>query len=88
MLDALPKGLRRWFDDLYARCTELREIAGDLTSTTDARAQPNLSDLQLESLDRLLWPYLKLLFTEYSLSCFFDETDRERMQLELRRLEQ
>jgi hypothetical protein len=81
---SLPESSRRRYDDLLQRCRQLRQIAIDLK-------QPgvggSLDSLQNEGLDRLLWIFLRLLFTEYSLARFLQQTSREQIEREANRVE-
>ncbi len=46
-----------------------------------------LEDLQLSGLDRLLWIYLRLLYTHTMLERFFERTGEGQIQGEIKRLE-
>ena len=46
-----------------------------------------LEDLQLSGLDRLLWIYLRLLYTQTMLERFFERTSEEQIRAEIQRLE-
>src|SRR5262249_13212023 len=50
-------------------------------------APPPLEELQLSGLDRLLWIYLRLLFTQYSLERFLQQTSEEQIQQDIQSLE-
>lgn len=96
MLNALPDALRQRFRNLQARCLELRQIALELkdpslvkspgTTTTWSTDNP-LEEMQLAGLDRLLWIYMRLLFTQYSLDRFLQRTSESQMQRDITRLE-
>ena len=47
----------------------------------------SLDELQLSDLDRLLWIYLRMLYTQHMLERFFESTSAEQIQAEIRRLE-
>jgi DNA repair exonuclease SbcCD ATPase subunit len=47
----------------------------------------SLDELQLSDLDRLLWIYLRSLYTQHMLERFFQNTSVEQIQRENRRLE-
>lgn len=52
-------------------------------------SQPRpLEDMQIEGLDKLLWVYLKLLYTQHSLERFVEQTDEGTIQADVRQLEQ
>ncbi|MBI2824754.1 MAG: hypothetical protein HYX69_08715 [Planctomycetia bacterium] len=83
---SLPKQALQRFDALRNRCLELRQIALALKHSSAEGVRP-LDDLQLAGLDRLLWIYLRLLFTQYSLERFFEKTAPEPITADIQRLE-
>jgi len=85
MVAALPRESMQRFEALRARCLELQQIAVELKRPSDG-VRP-LDDLQLEGLDRLLWIYLKLLFTQYSLERFFEKTPPGPIDSDIKRLD-
>ncbi|HUG89775.1 MAG TPA: hypothetical protein VML55_03015 [Planctomycetaceae bacterium] len=85
MMHALPKDALQRFETLRTRCRELRQIALDLQHPGGGAQR--LDELQLAGLDRLLWIFLKLLFTEFSLRRFFEKTRGERIDEEIDRIE-
>ena len=87
IMNALPSDLLQKFQTLRERCEKLRQIALDLKEPGRARGRMSLEELQLAGLDRLLWIYLKLLFTEHSLSGFFEQTDEQKIRQEIKRVE-
>ncbi len=88
ILNALPKPAIKRFESLRTRCRELRQIALDLKAPGQRVNDAQLDDLQLSGLDRLLWIYLRLLFTEYSLGRFFETTDEKSIRDDIREVEQ
>jgi chemotaxis protein histidine kinase CheA len=89
VMSALPPDSLKRFQALRSCCLELRQIAaglkhpGPVTSATSP-----LDDLQVAGLDRLLWMFLRLLYTEYSLARFLSRTQRRDIDAEIARLEQ
>ncbi len=81
-----PESLER-FHALRKRCLELRHIASALKDTADAREPGPLEDLQTGGLDRLLWIYLRLLYTQYMVSRFLRSTDPRRIEQEIKVLQ-
>ena len=57
-----PPALAR-FEKLRSQCLELRQIAADIAHSRTAEIGAPLESLQLAGLDRLLWIFLRLLFT-------------------------
>jgi hypothetical protein len=80
ILSELPKPLVRRFEDLRTRCTELRQISARMREPVRAGDLPPLDDAQLASLDRLLWMYLRLLYTQHALSLFLQKTSETELQ--------
>ena len=70
---ALSENERARFDALKGRCVRLCEITRGLHSPAGEVAP--LEDVRLQGVDRLLWTYLKLLYTRQMMQRFFDATD-------------
>ncbi|MBX9792034.1 MAG: hypothetical protein K2Y37_24180 [Pirellulales bacterium] len=87
VLSALPPDSLKRFQSLRSCCLELRQIAAGLKHTDPASSADPLEDLQVAGLDRLLWMFLRLLYTEYSLSRFLSRTQRRDIDAEIARLE-
>lgn len=87
MLVELPKDLVRRFEAVRSRCTELRQLARQIRDPHRAGDPPPLEDLQLAGLDRLLWMYLRLLFTQHSLSQFLEKTSARQIEEDIHQLE-
>jgi hypothetical protein len=77
-----PKALQR-FEALRTRCMDLRQLAAEIKDPSRAGGAPPLEELQLAGLDRLLWIYLRMLFTEHSLERFQQKTDAELIQRDI-----
>ena len=77
-----PPALAR-FEKLRSQCLELRQIAADLAHSRTAEVGAPLDSLQLAGLDRLLWIFLRLLFTEYSLAKFLERTNPRLIKQEI-----
>lgn len=88
ILQALPSSTLARFERLRSRCLELRQIAGDLKKTQGDGLNVPLDSLQMEGLDKLLWMFIRLLFTQYQLSKFLERTNVERIQVDIKQLEQ
>jgi len=86
IVHSLPKESLQRFESLRNRCLELRQIALELKHSSSEGVRP-LDDLQLAGLDRLLWIYLRLLFTQHSLERFFEKTAPEPISADIQRLE-
>jgi hypothetical protein len=87
LLAALPPASTRRFEDLRNRCAELRQIAQELHDPQQIASTPTLDEIQLAGLDRLLWIYLKLLYSESALDRFLRKTTAEQIGHDIRDLE-
>jgi hypothetical protein len=67
----LPKPLLERFDQLRDHCLKLLELAGSMRGP--GAKEPDSGTL--ESLDRLLWGYLRMIWGASTLSDFLDRTD-------------
>ena len=83
---SLPGDLRGRYDRLRQRCLDLHEIAANLHRTSDDRFTGSLDSMQLAGLDRLLWIFLRLLYTQHSLSLFLDKTSEQAIVSEMERI--
>jgi hypothetical protein len=77
-----PQALSR-FEKLRSQCLELRQIAADIAHSRTAEVGAPLDSMQLAGLDRLLWIFLRLLFTEHSLNKFLERTNPRLIQQEI-----
>jgi hypothetical protein len=66
----------------------VRQIAEQMRDPDGASALRSLDELQLSDLDRLLWIYLRSLYSQHMLERFFQSTSAEEIQRENRRLEE
>lgn len=76
---------RQRFQALHSRCHEMRHIADGVTGTTGGEAAG--ADLRAPALDRLLWVFLRLLFSQQALQRFLDSTDANAIKRQLAELE-
>jgi hypothetical protein len=88
ILKMLPKPLVQRFEAVRSRCAELRQLALQMRDPDRLGDPQPLDDLQLSGLDRLLWMYLRLLFTQYSLSQFLKKTSVEQIEDDIRQFEE
>lgn len=87
LLDALPDGARRQFQLLRVRCLELQRLAEQLKEPSVGSAPP-LSEFRTAGLDRLLWIYLRLLYSHHALSQFVEASRGDQIRADIRALEQ
>ncbi len=81
---ALPRESLDRFRALKTRCLELQQIATELKNPGKTGNPLPFEDFQADSLDRLLWIHLRLLYTEYALSRFLQKTSEKSMREEIR----
>ncbi len=87
MLRSMPRELRDRYHQLRERCQELQGIAADLKPDEQNDLDQSLESMQMQSLDRLLWIYLRLLFTYNSLQRFLNKTSLQRIKSDIQRIE-
>lgn len=85
---SLPRESLARFESLRNRCQELRQIAVELRNPGRQSAELPLESLQLAGLDRLLWIYLRLLYTQFSLDRFLKKTPENRIRDSIVQLEE
>ncbi|HWB09407.1 MAG TPA: hypothetical protein VG826_09295 [Pirellulales bacterium] len=88
ILASLPRDSVQRFKQLRDRCLELRQIAMKLKRSEEDVDGGHLEQFQVAGLDRLLWIYLRLLFTEYALGEFLKRTERRGIEAEINLLEE
>jgi hypothetical protein len=69
-----PEDVER-FEALRSRCLELHALAEQLRGASETGGEV-LTQLRTDSLDRLLWVFLKLLYSKDALDRFLHGTDR------------
>ena len=84
MLATLSRGAQQRFQKLMDQCEELRRITKEYESGHGSLERNGiLADVRLDGLDRLLWLFLKLLYTEHSLNRFFETTSIADIETEI-----
>ncbi|NLS91706.1 MAG: hypothetical protein GXX96_05945 [Planctomycetaceae bacterium] len=84
---SLPRETLERFETLRNRCHELRQIALELKHPGKERSEWPLEDFQLAGLDRLLWIYLRLLYTQFALKRFLSKTSEQAIRGDIEKLE-
>lgn len=85
---SLPQKLYNRYLKLRDRCQELGQIATDLKTPSKFDPSRKLESLHTRGLDRLLWVYLRLLFSQYSLERFMDTVSEEKITSDIERIEE
>lgn len=88
IIAALPPQLLDRYNALRRQCVELRHIAKAIKGAGTAQAELPLEDFQVAGLDRLLWIYLRLLYTHCALSQFLQKTREQDIQSDIQRLQE
>jgi len=88
ILQTLPRDLLNRFETLRTQCRELRHIAMEMRRPGSDLADQPLEQFQVAGLDRLLWIYLRLLYTRFALTRFLQKTSQQDIQRTIERLEQ
>lgn len=87
IMRSLPQHALERFTALRNRCLELRQLAMEMRGPLSSSLDQSLEQSQTESLDRLLWVFLRLLFTEHALNRFLHKTDDREIRQSITRIE-
>ncbi len=87
LIAALSQKDRRSFEELRSMCRELDRIRAGVNDANAADAA-DLARFQLEGVNRLLWIYLKLLFSKTALERYFKTVDENEIADSLARAEE
>lgn len=87
MLGSLPRGAQRRYEGLKKQCDEMRTLTRHYQAAQGSESDQTLADMRLGGLDRLMWLFLKLLYTEHSLNRFFETTSLDDIENEIRQIE-
>lgn len=86
IMATLPEADARRFHELRERCAVLNRLARQFRNA--ASGDDTLGNLHVDSLERLLWIFLKLLYSKDAITRFLDETDRPSLTAEIAECEQ
>jgi len=87
IMRSLPRDALERFELLRKQCLELRQIAEALKHPSPLGIDQPLEQSQVAGLDRLLWIYLRLLYTRFALGRFLAKTKDSDIQQDLERLQ-
>jgi hypothetical protein len=87
ILREIPEEARERYEQLKLRCMELRKIAKDLKEPGGGDKASPFDSVRSEGLDRLLWIYLRLLYTQHSLARFLEKTNADLIYKDIERIE-
>ena len=73
------------YERLRQRCLQLRQINAAIKNPTGSVA--SLEQMQRADLDRLLWVFLKLLYTEHNIDCFLANSPEDELARKIKQLE-
>ncbi len=85
MLAKLSSDRQHRYHDLVASCNRLREVANDLKHDTEETS--TFDTFQDDGLNRLLWIFLRQLYTENALAKFLMHSSREELVREVKKVE-
>ncbi len=85
MLDGLQNPARNRFEQLRHRCLEMQRIAHGVRGQTTSTKKP---DSRTASLDRMLWVFVRLLYSQQALARFLHATDADAIEERIRQLKQ
>lgn len=85
VLGGLEPRARGRFQRLRERCLEMRRIADGVRGKTSGNEYGD--ELRTPALDRLLWVFLRLLFSQQALQRFLDATDADEIKAKIAELE-
>src|SRR5688500_12509141 len=85
MLAGLPGELRRRFEQLHARCVEMRHLAVGVRGAS-GRDAGSAEEIRTPGLDRLLWLFLRLLMSKNALDRFLTTMSSEQISTRLEQL--
>jgi hypothetical protein len=80
MLRILSDNDRIRFEKLRGQCAQLSKISRGVKGETVGDAPGLVDGLQMESINRLLWIYLKLLYSKNALEQFFATIDEQEIR--------
>ena len=84
---SLPRDHYNRYVSLRERCIQLGQIASDLKTPSNLDPSLNLESLHTKGLDRLLWVYLRMLFSQHSLERFFETVSEEKIKSDMERID-
>ena len=87
ILSAISQNDYKRFEALRSRCMALTSL-GKQFHGLDSSSPVELEQMHMSSLDRLLWMFLKLLYSKDALDRFLKNTDRNLLIKEIERTEQ
>src|SRR5580765_4522728 len=82
MLAGLPAGARTRFEQLHARCREMRGLAAGVRGAA-GDAGSSAEDIRTPGLDRLLWLFIRLLLSKTALDRFLQTTNEAEVAARL-----
>ena len=83
----LPRDSLSRFEALRNQCLELRQIELELRNPGKTSTEMPLEEFHVQGLDRLLWIYLRLLYTQFALAKFFQATSQASIEKNIEQLE-
>lgn len=82
----LPAKSFERYESLRKRCLHLGQISADMQDPTST-GKRHLDHLHSRGLDRLLWVFLRLLFSQHSLNRFVETVSEQQMNADLEKID-
>ena len=82
----LPEDAYDRYESLRRRCHHIGQISSDMKDPS-ALDDSHLENMQNRGLDRLLWVFLRLLFSQHSLQRFMDTVSEQRIRADLEKID-
>ena len=82
----LPDDSYERYESLRQRCHHIGQISSDMKDPS-ALDDSHLESMQNRGLDRLLWVFLRLLFSQHSLRRFMDTVSEQRIRADLKKID-
>lgn len=83
----LPPKSNQRYESLRQRCLHIGQISSDMKDPASFD-DSHLDSLHSRGLDRLLWVFLRLLFSQHSLNRFMETVSEERIEADLKRIDE
>ena len=84
IFESLDPRSRSRFEELRRRCRDLQSLAG---ATRAAESLGEVATMHNEGINRLLWVFLKLLYSKRSMERFLESTNEESIRADIKKVE-
>ena len=84
IFESLDPRSRSRFEELRRRCRDLQSLAG---ATRAAESLGEVASMHNEGINRLLWVFLKLLYSKRSMERFLETTNEDSIRADIKKVE-